>query len=241
MPSVCVIQHVPFETPGVLLEVFRDKDCMIHSVEAPFIREASGNIRSSEILVVLGGPIGAYEESRYPFLLDELEWIEGHIAGGGIFLGICLGSQLLARVLGGRVYPGGRKEIGWSPLDLTAMGKTSPLSRLGSLPVLHWHGDTFDLPPRTTLLASTAVYPHQAYSLGKRVLGLQFHLEVTSRDLERWYVGHAAELAGEANLNISEFRNLGRKHAENLLPVSRAIFGDWLEEAMSNGSSKKPD
>jgi len=236
MPSVCVIQHVPFESPGVLSEVFRDKDCMVHSVEAPFIREVSGNIRRSEILVVLGGPIGAYEESRYPFLLDELEWIEAHIAGGGIFLGICLGSQLLARVLGGRGYPGGRKEIGWSPLDLTAKGKTSALSHLGNLPVLHWHGDTFDLPPATTLLASTAVYPHQAYSFGKRVLGLQFHLEVTSRDLERWYVGHAAELTGEQNLNISEFRNLGRIHAGNLLPVSRAILREWLEEAMNDDS-----
>lgn len=235
MPSVCVIQHVPFESTGVLSEVFRSKNCSVHTVEAPFIQDIPESIRRSEILVVLGGPIGAYEESRYPFLRDELEWIEKHLADGGVFLGICLGSQLLARVLGGRVYPGKRKEIGWSPLELTDRGKTSSLFRLGSLPVLHWHGDTFDLPPSTTLLASTAIYPHQAYSLGRRVLGLQFHLEVTARDLERWYVGHAAELAGEQDLDINELRVLGKKNAERLLPVSAAIFGDWLEEAMSVG------
>ncbi len=233
MKSVCVIQHVPFETPGVLSDVFQEKQLSVKTVEAPFLRELPEEDLRPDVLVVMGGPIGAYEESLYPFLMDELKWIERHLAGGGVFLGICLGSQLLARVLGARVYPGNGKEIGWHPLFLSDEGRSSPLERLEGLPVLHWHGDTFDLPACSSLLASTNDYPHQAFSVGKRVLGLQFHLEVTPRDLERWYVGHACEISGDSTLDVNALRIQGKKQAGELLPVAKAVFRDWLESAMA--------
>jgi GMP synthase (glutamine-hydrolysing) len=230
--SVCIIQHVPFETPGVLLDVFQEMRFPLKMVEAPFLGELSEMDMRPDILVVMGGPIGAYEESSYPFLKEEMKWIERHLAGGGIFLGICLGSQILARVMGARVYPGKGKEIGWFPLSLNDAGKSSPLVKLEGRPVLHWHGDTFDLPECATLLASTSSYPHQAFSAGKRVLGLQFHLEVTPRDLERWYVGHACEISGESRLDVSAMRRQGKKHSGELLPVAKTIFRDWLENAL---------
>lgn len=235
MKSVCVIQHVPFETPGVLLDVFQEKCLSVKMVEAPFLRELPEDDLRPDILVVMGGPIGAYEETSYPFLKDEMKWVERHLAGGGVFLGICLGSQLLARVLGARVYPGNGKEIGWSPLILSDAGKSSPFEKLEGRSVLHWHGDTFDLPKGSSLLASTGPYPHQAFSVGRRILGLQFHLEVTPRDLERWYVGHACELSGDSTLDVSVLRKQGKKQSGELLPVAKAIFGEWLENAMASG------
>lgn len=238
MKSVCVIQHVPFETPGVLSDVFQEKQLSVKTVEAPFLRELPEEDLRPDVLVVMGGPIGAYEESLYPFLMDELKWIERHLAGGGVFLGICLGSQLLARVLGARVYPGNGKEIGWHPLSLSEGGRSSPLERLEGLPVLHWHGDTFDLPACSSLLASTNDYPHQAFSVGKRVLGLQFHLEVTPRDLERWYVGHACEISGELTIDLNVLRVQGKQYAGELLPVARSFFREWFDGALAGRSSE---
>ena len=154
---------------------------------------------AADLLVVLGGPIGAYEEELYPFLADELRVIERRLAAGRPVLGICLGSQLMARALGARVYPGTGKEIGWAPLQLTAAGRDSCLAPLGGgAPVLHWHGDTFDLPKGASLLASTPRYKNQAFAWQRHGLALQCHIEATAAGLERWYIGHACEIGDDA-------------------------------------------
>src|SRR5439155_9232464 len=111
--------------------------------------------------------------------------------------GICLGAQLAARALGARVYPSGVKEIGWGPVDLTDVAASTPLRHLAQTPVLHWHGDTFDLPHAAVCLASTSMCHIQAFSLGSNILCVQFHPEVDpTAGIESWLVGHAAELAG---------------------------------------------
>src|SRR5262249_50790545 len=121
-------------------------------------------------------------------------------------LGICLGAQLMANALGARVYPGHVKEIGWGAIDLTPQGRSSCLRSLGDDgKVLHWHGDTFDLPEDAQRLASNANYENQAFAFGSNALALQFHLEAKPRQLEEWYVGHAAELAA-ARISIPELR-----------------------------------
>lgn len=230
MKSALVIQHVAFEGLGTLEAVLVNRGYCISVVEAPFLKERQEDSSAHDLLVVLGGPIGVYDSSIYPFLLEEMRVIEGHLGRGGAFLGICLGSQLLAHVLGARVYPGRKKEIGWSRLVLTDSGRISPLDILeeDSVQVLHWHGDTFDLPEGSTLLASSDLYPHQAFSCGPRILGLQFHCEVTGHDLERWYVGHASELGSVKGLSIKSLREDGRRYAPLLEDASRRIFEDWL-------------
>ncbi len=230
MKSALVIQHVAFEGLGTLESVLLGKGYGLSFVEAPFLLERKVSCLPEDLLIILGGPIGVYETSDYPFLTDEMRLIEKHIQNGGAFLGICLGSQILAHVLGARVYPGGRKEIGWSPLSLTQEGVLSPLSKLGDegIQVLHWHGDTFDLPSGSTLLASSSIYPHQAFSYGDHVLGLQFHCEVSAHDLERWYIGHTAEISGVKEINVRGLREAGQKNAPALETVSRGVFEKWL-------------
>ncbi len=168
----------------------------IRYVEAPTTDLRQLDALAPDLLVVLGGPIGVYENDRYPFVDAEIALLQRRLAAGKPTLGICLGSQLMAKALGARVYPSGIKELGWAPLDLTREGSASCLSHLVT-PVLHWHGDTFDLfrsepccsPPR----------PHaatQAFSAGRHALGLQFHAEACGQPLEAWFVGHACEIAG---------------------------------------------
>ena len=180
---------------------------------------------------MLGGPIGAHEEDRYPFLLDELRLIEQALCADIPILGLCLGAQLLARALGARVYAGKGKEIGIAPIELTSEGRVSCLRHLAPhFRVLHWHGDTFDLPAGATCLASTRLTPHQAFGWGAKILGLQFHIEAEAEQAERWLIGHTCELTG-AGLDVQQLRKDMGTHLPVIAQKSRAAIGEWLDGA----------
>lgn len=130
-------------------------------------------------LVVMGGPLGAYEEDGYPFLAKECKLLAAVVRRGSPVLGVCLGAQLLAKALGGKVFPGHGAEIGFGSIDLTQAGQRDPLfAGIGNVvPAFHWHGDTFTLPEGGVLLASSQKYVHQAFRFGSRAYGFQFHVE----------------------------------------------------------------
>lgn len=232
MRSVLALRHVPFEDLGSFETLLRNADFSITYVEAPTADLGEIDACAPDLLVVLGGPIGAYEEREYPFLRLELQLLERRLASARATLGICLGSQLLARVLGARVYPGRQKELAWGPLSLTPAGRAGSMAHLAGehTPVLHWHGDTFDLPSGATLLASTPTYEHQAFCWKDRVLGLQFHPEVTARGLEAWYVGHARELAAEG-IDIERLRIESEQYAPVLQAYAEVFLHRWLTSA----------
>jgi GMP synthase (glutamine-hydrolysing) len=176
---------------------------------------------------VLGGPIGVYENDRYLFIDAEVALIQRRLAAGKPTLGICLGSQLMAKALGARVYPSGVKEIGWAPLELTSEGAASCLRHLAT-PVLHWHGDTFDLPVGAVRLASTPACRNQAFRAGRHALGLQFHAEAYGQPLEAWFVGHACEIAGTPTVSVPQLRADTRRFSAALEQSGRACFNDWF-------------
>ena len=227
---VLAVRHVAFEDLGSFAAVLTDRGGEIVYREAA---DGFGNVDplAPDLIVVLGGPIGAYDEADYPFLVDERALLERRIAADRPLLGICLGAQLLAKALGARVYPGGRKEIGWGPVDFTDAGRLSPLAHLGdpATPVLHWHGDTFDLPAGAVRLASTALYQNQAFAVGDALLGLQFHPEVTTIGLEHWFVGHAAEIASTSDVRLADLRAGARRYGNALERAGTAMFSDWLD------------
>jgi GMP synthase (glutamine-hydrolysing) len=179
--------------------------------------------------VVLGGPIGAYEEEKYPFLLDEIAMIQKRLNFARPALGICLGAQLFARALGARVYPGTAKEIGWAPVTLTSGGKQSPVKCLESVTVLHWHGDTFDLPQGAELLASTAICQNQAFSYGKSALAFQFHPEASAKNFESWLIGHAVEISSVPGLSVTKLRSDTARFAPESAPLGQQCLREWLE------------
>ncbi len=230
MKNATIIRHIAFEDLGSLADVLEQHNYVVKYVEAGFDNIAEIDALRTDLLVILGGPIGAYDEQDYPFLTDELRLLKLRLEADLPTLGICLGAQLMARALGARVYPGSRKEIGWSPIELSQAGKDSPLAHLvtDSAAVLHWHSDTFDLPIGATHLASSSQYQNQAFSSGKAALALQFHPEVTDRGLERWWIGHACEIASTPDLKIAKLRKDTAIYSSMLENKARSFWHEWL-------------
>jgi GMP synthase (glutamine-hydrolysing) len=230
MPTAIAIRHVAFEDLDAFAPVLAARGYKVSYRDAPIDDLASADIADCDLLVVLGGPIGAYEEDRYPFLKSEIGAIEKRLTSAKPVLGICLGAQLMARALGAKVYAAGFKEIGWAGLGLSAGGRTSPLAKLApGTRVLHWHGDTFDLPSGAMHLASTPRTPNQAFAVGRHALALQFHLEVTAGGLERWLVGHAVEISATPRVTVPRLRADAAKFAAETVPQGRAALDSWLD------------
>jgi GMP synthase (glutamine-hydrolysing) len=193
--SVIAIRHVAFEDLGAFEAVFLEMGMEVRYFDIGLDDLSRLDPGRDEVAVVLGGPIGAYDNKIYPFLSREIAYIEKRTTLGLPTIGICLGAQLMALSLGARVYPAREKEIGFLPIQLTLEGRNSCLSAIGDAAVLHWHGDTFDLPGGAIRLASTRVCENQAFTHGRTSIGFQFHPEVGAKGFERWLIGHALELA----------------------------------------------
>ena len=231
MKRVIAIRHLAFEDMGCFAELLEERGFELVYVDAA--RDDLGAIapECDDPLVVLGGPISVNDTKDFAFLEQEISLLKQRLALDKPTLGICLGAQLMARALGARVYRGAEKEIGWSPLQLSAAGQQSPLVLLQAnhAHVLHWHGETFDLPTGAILLASTEQYAHQAFAYGRHALALQFHIEATAAGLENWYVGHSAEIAQIPGLSVAGLRQQAQQHATTTAGLGKSIFADWLD------------
>jgi GMP synthase (glutamine-hydrolysing) len=230
MKRCVAIRHVAFEDLDRFGPVLADGGFAVTMYDAATADLAGLDALSPDLMVVLGGPIGVYDHADYPFLSSELRLLERRLAADRPTLGICLGAQLMAHALGARVFanPNG-KEIGWSPLTLSEAGHGSVLAELGTAPVLHWHGDTFDLPDGALRLASTAQTETQAFSWGRHGLGLQFHVEAGRAGLERWFVGHACEIAATPGISVGTLRQDTARHAPGMEAAGSAMLTRWLE------------
>lgn len=226
-----VLRHVAFEDLGLLAPALTRAGWDYDILEASTADLTQQTIADAGLLIVLGGPIGVGDIDDYPFLAKEIALLEKRLAGDRPTLGICLGSQLMAAALGARVYAGPVKEIGWAPLQLSADGRASCLAPLAEpdAMVLHWHGDTFDLPAGATRLASTPAYANQAFAFGNNALALQFHVEADPARLEEWYVGHTAEL-GAAKISIPALRSATAEVASRVPAQAERIFTRWLSQ-----------
>jgi GMP synthase (glutamine-hydrolysing) len=183
------------------------------------------------LLVVLGGPLSVYDDAQYPTIAPLAALVKQRIDATLPILGICLGAQFIARALGARVYPAAQVELGWSPLTLTDAGRASPLRHLdgATTSMLHWHGDTFDLPGGAIHLASTPACRHQAFSWGQHVLALQCHPEIRADRFEPWLIANAGEIASTPGIDARQLRDDTAQHGPTLEIAARTMFGEWLD------------
>ena len=229
MKTAVAIRHVHFEDLGSFAVPIEAAGYKVRYLDPGIGELRPQDVDAADLLVVLGGPVGAYEGHLYPILDEELALLQGRLATGAPTLGICLGAQLITRALGARVAPGSAKEIGWAPIDLTNAGRDGPLRHLESVHVLHWHGEAFDLSPGATCLASTAFCSNQAFALGRTTLGFQFHPEADGRGFERWLVGHAVELAGVPGLSVTTLRADAQRVGAAAGTAGRRCIAEWLD------------
>jgi GMP synthase (glutamine-hydrolysing) len=186
--SWVAIQHVPFEGPGLIAEIASRQGLELRPCH-PYRGDPLPAMDEIDGLVVMGGPMGVLDTAEHPHLAREVELIAAMVHAERPVLGVCLGAQLMAHALGATVYAGEQAEIGFGSVSLTRAGREDPvLGNLGTeiLPVMHWHQDTFELPDGARWLARSELYPHQAFCLGERAYGLQFHLEVDRQLADAW-------------------------------------------------------
>ncbi|MBN2684890.1 MAG: type 1 glutamine amidotransferase [Pontiellaceae bacterium] len=219
------LQHVAFEGLGQIEAWAQNHDIEI-SCTRLFAGDALPPLEQFDTLVIMGGPMGIYDHDEYPWLPDEKAFIKRAIDAEKPVLGICLGAQLIADVLGAKVYPGPQKEIGWFPLQRTA---EAPEWFPETLTAFHWHGDTFDIPDGAVRLASSAACANQGFISRDHVIALQFHMETTPESMEALIANCAAELVDAPFIqNIDQMRagaaNMPIIHAE-LDKLLRALLG----------------
>lgn len=179
MIRVHYLQHVPFEGLGYIEDWITKNNYRLSETRL-YDNPNFPALESFDMLVIMGGPMGTYEEGKYSWLKDEKAFVRKAIDAGKIVVGVCLGSQIIASVLGAAVYPNKEKEIGWLPITFTDDFARNLFESEGEAStVFQWHGDTFDLPKGARLLASSEACVNQAFLYKEKVLGIQFHLEVT--------------------------------------------------------------
>jgi GMP synthase (glutamine-hydrolysing) len=228
--KICrVVRHVPHEGLGTLARPLADAGFEIRFHDAwSESRVTRDEAVDAALLIVMGGPMGAYDIDRYPFLRAEIDGIAARLDREQPTFGVCLGAQLIARAAAARVYPGERFELGFDPVELTASGRESALASLADgTRVLHWHGDTFDLPHGAIRLASSSAYREQAFSIGAHAIALQFHLEIDAPQFESWIDAGADDIR-RAGATPEALRVAMNENAASLATRSAEVLDLWL-------------
>jgi len=228
MSEVLVLQHAEPEGPAAIGDALKRRGVGMQIIR---VDQGAALPRSMEHvagLIVMGGPMSVYEADRYAHLRAELRMIERAMDAGLPILGVCLGSQLLAEALGGKVVPSGRKEIGWHEVQLQSDARQDTLWRgvedrfMG----FHWHGDIFDLPRGATPLASSVLTPLQAFRFGPNAYGLLFHLEVHEPQIRGFVRAFADELAA-AKIAAGPILEGMSAHLAPLELLGARVFDRW--------------
>jgi GMP synthase (glutamine-hydrolysing) len=220
--SIVVLRHEPFEHLGRFADLFTERQIPFSYKDLGGPIDIMKDLEGCSGLVVMGGPQSANDP--LPGLAAEMKLIERAIQAQIPVLGICLGSQLIAKALGARVYANAAKEIGWAPVSVTEAGARDPVFSGVPSPTtfFHWHGETFDLPAGAEWLAYSALCRHQAFRYGSNVYGIQFHPEITPEMIVDWSAQPA---------NCGDVETIDRPIEPDLVdtaPMAHLILDGWL-------------
>ena len=223
-----VLRHDESIHLGNLEPVLRE-----HGYDVRYVDTLSEDVRAvdpaaPDLVVVLGGEMGAYETARFPALGHEVDLLKRRLEAERPVFGVCLGAQLMASALGSKVYRGPTNEIGYRSVEPTEAGASSPVRHVAGVPVMQWHGDTFDLPEGVTRLAGSPQYGNEAFGIGNWALAVQFHPEVTDEMHEDWLRSAGPEVLAEG-LDAEQLRRDRARYSSGMQQASRAMFSEWLD------------
>lgn len=225
-----VFQHIRCEGLGTIESAFSRR-----GINYRYIRLFDGEAIPEGLdgytgVIILGGPMNVYEEDEYPYLRDEDLLIKKAIENDMPVLGICLGAQLIAKATGARVYKGKKKEIGWYDMRLTEGGRNDRIFKHfpEKMTVFQWHGDTFEIPPQADYLATSSLFPHQAFRIKNNIYALQFHLEVTEEMISRWVEEYEDELSSLDYIDPDEILRDTPVYINSLSNLAEKFFDNFL-------------
>ncbi len=223
-----VIRHTPWEGIAAFGPPIEAAGYRLEPVDVADPAFATLDFDNCDLVIPLGGPMGVYQRERYPWIDGEIARLSRRIAAGAPTLGVCFGAQMVAAAMGVEVYRGSTKEVGFAPVTLTDAGRASPLRHIDGIPILHWHGDSFDLPVGATLLASTPAYTQQAFVRGD-TLALQCHAEMgLDPSFEQWLDGSDNYLA-KAGTDAATLRRDYATLGPACVAAGAALISEWLD------------
>lgn len=227
--TALIIRHVPYEGVAGFRDPIEAAGYQIERVDVADPGFSSLDLCEADLLIMMGGPMGIYEQDRYPWIACQMRRLGERLAANLPTLGVCFGAQMMAAALGAEVFAGPVKEVGFHPVSLHPGAQDSPLRHLAGVPVLHWHGDTFTQPPGTELLAFSHVYRHQAFRRGNNILALQFHAEMGQDERFDAWIKEWPESVIEAGGTEAGLRNLHDELGPAAVSAGRAMIRDWLQ------------
>ena len=229
MKRALIVRHTPFEGAAGFRQPIEQAGYDFGRINIGDPEFASLDWLDPDLVVVMGGPMGVYERDAHPWIDREVTGIALRIAAGRPTLGVCLGSQMIAAALGAPVYPGPVKEVGFAPVQLSEAGARSPLRHLADIPLLHWHGDTFDLPDGAERLAATDAYSNQAFRIGDSLLAVQFHPEMgEDARFAEWLEDE--DYIRAAGNEPARLRADHDRHGPAAVAAGRSMLAEWLAQ-----------
>lgn len=225
MKTGLIVRHVPYEGIAAYREPIEAAGYALDRFDVTDPGFPQLDFTAPDLLILMGGPMAVYERDEHPWIGCEIERLAMRLEQGLPTLGVCLGAQMIAAALGARVYGGSVKEVGFAPVTLH--GDDTPLRHVRDVPVLHWHGDTFDLPAGTELLASSAHYANQAFRRGPELLALQFHAEMGEDPRFEAWLENEAYIA-EAGTSVAELRAAHDVLGSGAVTAGQAMIAEWL-------------
>jgi GMP synthase (glutamine-hydrolysing) len=230
MKRALIIRHVPCEGVAGFRQPIEAAGYHVDRIDVADPGFKTLDLREPDLVIMMGGPMGVYEQERHPWIACQLRRLALRLAADRPTLGVCFGAQMIAAALGARVYPGPAKEVGFHPVTVHVEAADSPLRHIADVPILHWHGDTFTLPEGAELLASSHVYDHQAFRRGRNLLALQFHAEMGEDERFEGWLEQWPEAVIEAGGDEGALRAAHDTHGSRAVAAGRDMIAQWLTE-----------
>ncbi len=229
MKRALIIRHVPHEGVAGYRAPVEAAGYVVDRIDVTDPGFSRLDLCEHDLLIMMGGPMAVYEQDRYPWIACQLARLRKRLEADRPTLGVCFGAQMIAAALGAQVYPGPVKEVGFHPVRVHDHALDGPLRHLVDVPVLHWHGDTFNLPDDVDLLASSHLYDHQAFRRGDNLLALQFHAEMGEDERFDSWIEEWPGCIRAAGITEQTLRHDHERLGPQAVAAGRKVIAEWLE------------